>query len=227
MTEELTFDEEYEDVVELSDGTEVRLRLVCADDREKLREGFEQLSSESRYTRFLTPKSTLSDAELEYLTELDGYNHFAIGAELLDANRDGEGIAIARGVRLHDDEHTAEAAVTVVDEFQGCGLGSLLLDRLVTAAREREIDTFRATLFVENVPMRRLLEDIGSVRVVERNGPVVTLDVSLADEEPAPPRAAEADEPSHEATPMRRIMSATARGAASLVDKFRWDADEE
>jgi GNAT superfamily N-acetyltransferase len=202
--------------------------MVCAEDREKLRRGFERLSNESRYTRFLTPKSQLSESELEYLTELDGYHHFAIGAELAGAERDGEGMGVARCVRLLDEPHTGEAAVTVVDEFQGEGLGSILLRRLVAAARERDIDNFRATLFVENIPMRRLLEDVGPVEVIERNGPVVTLDISLEDEEHVPvPTSPEAPEEPPEDTPMRRILSATARGAASLVDKFRWNRDEE
>ena len=118
--------------------------------------------------------------------------------------------------------------MTVLDAYQGRGLGSCLLRRLVAAAREREVKTFRATLYVDNVPMRRLLEDVGPVTVIERNGPVITLDVSLEEEEhvsvPPPP---EKEEEPPEDTPMRRILSATARGAASLVEKFRWNDHDE
>ena len=224
---DLTIDAEYTEVVALDDGPTLRLRLLCPDDRDALLRGFEQLSEESRYRRFLTPKSQLSKSELEYLTEIDQYNHVALGAELADEDRDGEGVGVARCVRLGDAPTTAEAAVTVLDEFQGYGIGTLLLRRLVAAARERGIDTFRATLFVENVPMRKILEEMGSVRVVERDGPVVTVDVSLEEEEPAPapPDLPEVETP--EDTPMRRIMSMTARGTASLVDKFIPDREDD
>ena len=64
----------------LKDGTAVRLRLIRPDDKDRLRAGFARLSPESRYLRFFVPKSTLTDAELVYLTETDGVDHVAIGA---------------------------------------------------------------------------------------------------------------------------------------------------
>lgn len=227
---DFTFDDGYDESVELTDGTEVHLRLLRPEDRDELRRGFQRLSTESRYRRFLSPKSRLSETELEYLTDIDQENHVALVALLTDGDRDGDGIAVARCIRLRDEPRTAEAAVTVVDEFHGRGLGGLLLQRLVEAALERGIETFRASLFAENVPMRRLLEEIGPVEVIENTGPVVTVVVSLrADETRLAPATPERDEPPKPSrdSPVRRILSATARGTASLVDKFRWNGDDE
>jgi hypothetical protein len=63
-------------------------------DKELLRTGFERLSGQSRYARFFTPRTALSDDELRYLTEVDQEDHVAIGAA---SERDGEqsGLGVA------------------------------------------------------------------------------------------------------------------------------------
>src|SRR5207244_92171 len=111
--------------------------------------GFAGLSAESRYRRFFSAKDRLSEAELRYLTEVDGVDHFALGAL-----HDGEGAGVARFVRLRDRPDTAEAAIVVVDERQGCGLGRLLLTRLTEAARERGITRFRSDVLARNQAAR-------------------------------------------------------------------------
>lgn len=221
MEEAFVFDRDYDEVISLADGTRVHLRLLRPEDREKLERGFERLSGESRYRRFLGPKSELSDEEIEYLTDVDQYNHIAIAAELAEGERAGEGIAVARCVRLHDDPDIAEAAVTVIDEFQHKGLGRKLLIRLVGAARERGIEKFRATLFSQNEPMRNLLREVGNIDIVENDGPVVTVDARIGGERGIPvptPQEPEVELPPE--NPLRRVLSMTAEGVVSLVDKF-------
>jgi len=60
-------------------------------------------------------------------------------------------------VKLQDDPHAAEVAVTVADEWQGRGLGSVLGKHLAHAARNRDIRRFTATMASENVPAHRLM----------------------------------------------------------------------
>jgi GNAT superfamily N-acetyltransferase len=151
------FDERYREDAELRDGTSVQLRLVRPADRELLRRGFNSLSTESRYLRFMGTKAKLTEAELEALTTLDGVDRFAIGALRREPGGAGEGLGVARFVRLPGNPEIAEAAVTVADSVQGRGLGSLLLRRLAAAAREREIRFFRGDVLACNEPMRRLL----------------------------------------------------------------------
>jgi GNAT superfamily N-acetyltransferase len=147
---------EWHELAWLPDGTAVLLRLLRPEDAPLLLEGFERLSPDSRYRRFLSAKPRLSDAELRYLTELDGVDHVAIAA--LDAR--GHGVGVARFVRLRDEPGVAEPALTVIDEAQHRGLGRLLLTRLAAAAREREIVRFRSTVLAENRPMRALLRGL-------------------------------------------------------------------
>src|ERR1700733_7991003 len=147
----------------LRDGTPIRLRLLAPEDAPLLRRGFEQLSPDSRYARFLVPKQRLSDDELRYLCDVDQESHFALGAIREDGDGHGEpvGVGIARFIRLPDvlgEPVTAEAAIAVADEVQRQGVGKLLLSRLIAAAAERGIERFRCEVLCSNTSMHALIE---------------------------------------------------------------------
>ncbi len=164
----------------LADGGEVIVRPVRATDAPLLLEGFaEHFSDQSRYQRFLASKRTLTPRELSYFTDVDHDRHEAIGA--LDPTS-GEGIGIARFVRTRSEPHTAEAAVAVADEWQGRGLGRLLLERLAERARELGVREFTASLLTTNRAMLALFERLGSVTVHREDGSVLGLEVCLATE---------------------------------------------
>jgi GNAT superfamily N-acetyltransferase len=133
--------------MELRDGSRVRLRAGRSSDRELLERGFERLSPESRYRRFLAPMPELNEAMAHYLTEIDHHNHEAIIA--LDEET-GEGVGVARYVRDAHRDDVAEVAVTVIDEWQGRGLGTLLLEVLSARAREEGITSFTALMLATN-----------------------------------------------------------------------------
>jgi GNAT superfamily N-acetyltransferase len=160
----------------LRDGSEIILRRVRAADKQLLAEGFERLSADSRYRRFLAPMPELTDAQLRYFTEVDHHDHEAIGA--LDP-ASGRGVGIARFIRLADRPGVAEAAVTVADEWQGRGVGTLLVEALAERAREEGITTFSATLLATNHEMLELFENIARVRVVDRQTGTVEVEVDL------------------------------------------------
>src|SRR5208283_3098574 len=123
------FGEGYREINRLADGREVRLRPVKAGDKTLFLEALKRLSPESRYSRFLAAKSNLSDRELHYLTEIDGVNHFALGA-LAGFGKDRKGLGVARFVRFPEEPDVADAAIVVTDDAQGQGLGRLLFLRL-------------------------------------------------------------------------------------------------
>jgi GNAT superfamily N-acetyltransferase len=117
---------------ELRDGSRVHIRQARRTDRDLLAGGFEHLSPESRYRRFLTPMHELDERTLRYLTDLDHRDHEAMFA--LDES--GEGVGVARYVRSAARPDTAEVAVAVVDSWQGRGLGTLLLQAISARARD-------------------------------------------------------------------------------------------
>lgn len=165
------------EAVELRDGAEVLIRAVRARDKPLFAAGFQQLSDDSRYRRFMGHKRGLSIRELAFLTDVDHVRHEAIGA--IDPLGPA-GIGVARYVRPEDGEERAEAAVAIVDAWQGRGLGGILLTRLRDRALANGIDTFMATLLVENTAMLTLFRRLGPVTVRARDGHTLDIDVQLA-----------------------------------------------
>ena len=159
----------------LRDGSRVLIRPVHSADAPLLADGFARLSATSRWMRFLTPKKELSPAELSFLTDLDHHDHEALGA--LD-HRDGRGVGVARYVRQADDPWSADVAVTIVDEWQGRGLGTELLARLSDRAREENIRSFTALVAAENVAVAGLLRN-ACARLVGRESNTLEYEISL------------------------------------------------
>jgi GNAT superfamily N-acetyltransferase len=161
----------------LKDGALVRVRPIAPKDKERLSEGWKNLSERSRYLRFLHAKPTLSASDLVYLTEIDYKNHFAWAAEALDSN-DIPGIGIARYIRDPTDPTVAEAALAVVDSRQRQGLGRILLEALADAARDNGIERFRAYVSLSNLQVLRALTAVGAIRGHTEDG-MVSLDMPL------------------------------------------------
>jgi RimJ/RimL family protein N-acetyltransferase len=164
--------------VTLSDGSVVSIDRLTPADAPLLAAAFERLSTESRQLRFLTPKPTLTDSELRYLTEVDGHHHEALGA--IDPST-GQGIAVARFVRDPKDPSRAEVAITAADDWQRRGLGKVLLTRLAERARAEGIARFTALVSSENRNMQILLERLDAPTRITRIGSnVADYEIELA-----------------------------------------------
>jgi GNAT superfamily N-acetyltransferase len=118
----------------------------------------------------------LSEAMVRYLTDVDHHDHEAVVA--LDPAT-GEGVGVARYVRDGDRRERAEAAVTVIDDWQQRGLGTLLLELLAVRAREEGIDRFTALMLASNDEMMELLQSLGPVRVMDREAGTVVVEAPL------------------------------------------------
>ena len=164
--------------VTLRDGSRVRIRQGHRSDRELLLRGFERLSPESRYRRFLVPRAELSDEMVRYLTEIDHHDHEAMIAL---EEETGEGIGVARFVRSRDRPAVAELAVTVIDDWQGRGVGTLLVEVLSARARAEGINTFSALMLARNEEMMDLLRRLDPVRIIDRELGTVEIEVPIPD----------------------------------------------
>ena len=158
------------DTIELTTrtGLVVRVRQARGSDDAALRAGFTHLSEDSRYTRFFTAVPQLSGSLLRQLTDLDGENRLAFA--VFDPARDSEvgapdgyGIAVARWIRPDPEVAVAELAVAIIDDYQGRGLGHLLIVGLLVAAERHGVEQLEAFVLASNTAMVRLLTDHGAV----------------------------------------------------------------
>jgi RimJ/RimL family protein N-acetyltransferase len=165
--------------VVLRDRSAVLIRPVGSADAPLLADGFDRLSETSRQRRFLRKKDTLTAAELRFFTDVDHHDHEALGA--VDSGS-GRGVGVARYVRDATDPKAAEIAVTIVDDWQGKGLGTELLARLSERARQEGIRRFTAVVSADNTAMDSLLRNMSGKRVGYGPG-TVEYEIALSPEE--------------------------------------------
>src|SRR3954465_12123502 len=163
--------------VTLRDSTEVEIRPVTPTDRRLLLSGFARFGERSRHQRFFGVKVALTEAELTFFTEIDHHDHEALGA--IDVAT-GAGVGIARFIRLRPGGPVAEAAVSVVDDWQGRGVGRALLNALVERAGEEGVERFQATLLRSNRAMLEAFRRVGAVEVTSRELEEMEICVELA-----------------------------------------------
>jgi RimJ/RimL family protein N-acetyltransferase len=147
-------------VRQLRDGTPVVVRAVRPSDLPLIESGFRALSPRSRLDRFLVPVQELGEERLAFLHQLDGSHQAAVGALTLQ----GQGVAIARFARVPGDPQAAEVGITVVDDYQGRGAGTLLFRELAKLAIDRGIRRFVGVVRAANRraidPLRRVASNL-------------------------------------------------------------------
>ena len=137
-------------------------------------EAFDELSPESRHLRFFTAVRDLPASVLERLSVVDGVLNAAViafdaAADLPD-HPEGKAIGVARW--MANPTGPPELSVTVIDEYQGLGVGSRLMDALLALARKRGVRRIIADVLRENTAMRALINRYRAV-VQSSSDPVI------------------------------------------------------
>lgn len=167
--------------VVLRDGTRVLLRPLLYSDRQELAFGYQRLSREGRRLRFFSAPAELTRDDLDYLTNIDYDRHFAWAARAID-QPGCPGIGVARFVRDQGRPQEAEVAITVLDAYQGLGLGTLLLFQLADTAAAKGIKTFVSHVLWENESVLTPLLEAGARVLPEEPGVArVEIDVVAPD----------------------------------------------
>lgn len=153
-------------VIKLANGGRVRIRPARPTDSDAIKTGFARLSAESRYNRFFSARSQLSDSLAVSLTDIDHTTHFAWGVFDPDkpsevGDESGLGVATARLI-LDKDATSAEAALVVADDYQGRGIGRFLMELLVATAADVGADILRFEILRQNRPMISLAAGMGA-----------------------------------------------------------------
>jgi acyl-CoA synthetase (NDP forming)/GNAT superfamily N-acetyltransferase len=154
-TENPTPPPHWEADIVAADGGTVHLRPICPEDADGINGLMERSSDQTRYYRFFGPMKRLSEKDLHRFTHVDHVDRVAFVVLLGD-----QIIAVGRFDRYPGTDD-AEVAFLVEDAHQGRGLGSVLLEHLAAAARERGITRFVAEVLAQNSRMVRVFQDAG------------------------------------------------------------------
>ena len=156
----------------------VRIRELGPGDGDVVDTVFAGLSPHSRYLRFQSPVAELSAATRRSLTALDGRTHVALAAYA-----QGRPIGIVRIIDLGDGR--GELAVEVVDHWQGCGVGTQLLQAARDRAAAMGYRELVGEMLVVNTAAHAALRRVFPGTRVRRDGSELTITMPV-DGEPAP-----------------------------------------
>lgn len=164
MVDAPSYPQAWEADVVLRDGGTCHLRPITAADAASLIAFHSRLSETTVYYRFFAPYPRLSDRDVERFTHVDHRGRVALVATIGDAI-----IGVVRYERVAPAE--AEVAFVIEDEHQGRGLGTIFLEHIAQAARERGIRRFVAEVLPENARMLEVFEHAGySAQTVRDEG---------------------------------------------------------
>jgi RimJ/RimL family protein N-acetyltransferase len=148
----------YSVVAALRNGQRVLIRDLKPEDRENFIAAVAELTDQSRRCRFFGLKRHFTEAEQDFFLNVDFINHVALIAVLEEAGRS----VIAGGARyLVVKPRQAEVAFTVIDKYQGRGIGAALMFHLAAIARESGLRELIAEVLPENIAMLKVFEKCG------------------------------------------------------------------
>ncbi|WP_066589003.1 bifunctional acetate--CoA ligase family protein/GNAT family N-acetyltransferase [Cellulomonas timonensis] len=163
----------WEADVVLRDGSTTHVRPIRPTDADALQAFHVAQSERSTYLRFFATLTRLPDRDLARFTHVDHDDRVALVA----VTADEQIIGVARYDRVGSDE--AEVAFNIADAHHGRGLGSVLLEHLAAAARERGVRRFTADVLPQNGKMIGVFREAGyAVRQSIEDG-VVTVAFDL------------------------------------------------
>jgi L-amino acid N-acyltransferase YncA len=142
----------------LRDGRHVLIRPLTENDREREYAFIKRLSPESRHMRFLAQINEPGTQMLDQLMDTDCKQRMAYIALV---HENGKLIEIGISRYVATGEHECECAITVADEWQHLGLGSVLMGHLIETARRNGFHQMYSIDASSNAPMRDLAKSLG------------------------------------------------------------------
>jgi len=160
----------------LRDGRRVEIRALRPDDRAGLIAAVARSSPETLYRRFFAVKRHFTEPEVEFFLHVDFINHVALVAVIDEGGQP----MIAGGTRyVVVQPGKAEVAFAVIDQYQGQGLGTLLMHHLAAIAREARLEQLIAEVLPDNVPMLKVFEKSRLPLSIKREPQVVHVALRL------------------------------------------------
>jgi GNAT superfamily N-acetyltransferase len=150
--------ESYSVTERMRDGREVDIRALRPDDKDDMLAAVGRTGTQSLQRRFFTVKRGFSEKEIAYFMGIDFDKHVALVAL---ADEDGREVIIGGGRYIVTEPGKAEIAFVVIDDYQGQGIGTLLMRHLAVIARKAGLKELIADVLPENAAMRKVFGKFG------------------------------------------------------------------
>ncbi len=154
------YPEELETYRTTNSGIEMLLRPVKISDEPLLKDFFYSLSDTSMYKRFLTKRRDMPHHMLQDMFVVIDYTREMV----ILAIKVMEEIETIIGIGqygIDENNHTAEVALVVGDEYQNMGVGTELLSYLINLAKKQGLLSFTGEVLPENKAIIHLMEKFG------------------------------------------------------------------
>ncbi|MCD6236940.1 MAG: GNAT family N-acetyltransferase, partial [Thermoplasmata archaeon] len=140
-------------------GIELMLRPVRISDEPLLKEFFYSLSDQTIYKRFMSIRTDMPHERLQEFVVIDYSKEMVILAVKQEGPKE---VVLGIGqYGIDEQNHTAEVAFVVRDDYQNKGIGKVLLSYLTQLAKKQGLLGFTAEVFVNNQPMLHLFSEMG------------------------------------------------------------------
>ncbi len=150
---------DYVKKLQLPDGADVVIRPIRPEDGQIEQEFVRNLSEQSRYMRFMQALQELTPEMLVRFTQIDYDREMCFLAITEIEDKEVE-IGVVR-YSITPDGDSCEFALVIADDWQGKGLGFLLMKVLMQVAREKGLITIEGEVLANNTGMLRLMGRLG------------------------------------------------------------------
>jgi len=166
----------YSAVEKLRNGERIVIRALRPQDRDDLMAAVNRTSGDSLYRRFFAVRRHFTETEESFYLNVDFVSHVAL---IASADENGQPIIIAGGRYVVGEPGQAEVAFTVVDKYQGRGVGAALLRHLAMIARQAGLRELVAYVLPDNRAMLKVFEKSGLKYTAKREAGSVYVKLGL------------------------------------------------
>ena len=140
----------------LTDGTTIEIRPARPGDFDAVRDMFAKMSPDNLYLRFFSMSPAAAEGEARRVCREPAPDRAALLAVL-----EGQVVGCGSYELLGAGSGSAEVAMAVADDMHSRGIGTLLLEHLVSLAAGRRVRAFTAETLSENALMLQVFADSG------------------------------------------------------------------
>jgi RimJ/RimL family protein N-acetyltransferase len=156
----------------LRDGSRIDIRALRPEDEAEMLAAVGKTSPQSLQRRFFVMKRHFSEKERAFFMDVDFKDHVALVALAEEAGRK---VIVGGGRYIVFEPGRAEMAFVVIDNWQGRGVGSMLMRHLVKFADDAGLHELTAEVLPENTAMIKVFEKFGFKPAARRDPQTVHL----------------------------------------------------